>query len=86
MLSAVRSGAVEAEVELQLAGGVLVVAVAHVEAHRLAVGDDVEDHRPQLLELVDVVAPGLRDALGRLARVSGSFIHIISGSIPHRNE
>ena len=56
--------AVEAEVELELAGGVLVVAVAHVEAHPLAVVDHVEQHRTQLLELVDVVAVGLGDALG----------------------
>ncbi len=58
---------VEAEVQLELAGGVLVVAVAHVEAERLAVFDDVEQHRTQLLELVDVVAVGLGDALGHLA-------------------
>ena len=53
-------------------GAVLVVAVAHVEPHRLAVGDDVEDHRPQLLELVDVVAPGLCHALGRVALLNSS--------------
>ena len=82
MLSAVRSGAVEAEVELELAGRVLVVAVAHVEAHRLAVGDDVEEHRTQLLELVDVVAVGLGHALGRAPSSSAGFSHIISGSIP----
>ena len=62
-------GAVEAEVQLELAGRVLVVAVAHVEAERLAVLDHVHQHRTQLLELVDVVAVGLRDALGRLARL-----------------
>ena len=60
--------AVEAEVQLQLAGGVLVVAVAHVEAHLLAVFDNVEQHRTQFLELVDVVAVRLRHAYGRLAR------------------
>ena len=58
---------VEAEVQLELAGRVLVVAVAHVEAERLAVLDDVEQHRAELLELVDVVAVGLGDALGHLA-------------------
>ncbi len=57
-------GAVEAEVQLELAGGVLVVAVAHVEAERLAVFHDVEEHRTQFLELVDVVAVGLGHALG----------------------
>ena len=55
--------AVVAEVELELAGGVLVVAVAHVEAHPLAVIDDVEQHRTQFLELVDVVAVGLGHTL-----------------------
>ena len=84
MLSAVRGGAVEAEVQLELAGRVLVVAVAHVEAERLAVLDDVEQHRTKLLELVDVVAVGLGDALGR-APSSGRLSHIISGSMPSRN-
>ena len=56
--------AVVAEVELELAGRVLVVAVAHVEAHPLPVLDHVEQHRTQFLELVDVVAVGLGDALG----------------------
>ena len=73
MLSAVAHRAVEAEVELELARGVLVVAVAHVEPHRLAVGDDVEDHRAQLLELVDVVAAGLGHALGRSALLVGQL-------------
>ena len=41
-----------------------VVAVAHVEAERLAVFHDVEEHRTQFLELVDVVAVGLGHALG----------------------
>ena len=67
MLSAVLTGPVEAEVQLELAGRVLVVAVAHVEAERLAVLDHVEQHRTELLELVDVVAVGLGDALGRRA-------------------
>jgi hypothetical protein len=66
MLSAVLTGRSKRKFA-ELAGRVLVVAVAHVEPHRLAVGDDVEDHRPQLLELVDVVAPGLGHALGRVA-------------------
>ena len=59
--------AVEAEVQLELAGRVLVVAVAHVEAESLAPVDHVEQHRTELLELVDVVAVGLGDALGQLA-------------------
>ena len=76
---------VEAEVQLELAGGVLVVAVAHVEAERLAVLDDVEQHRTQLLELVDVVAVGLGDALRALVALAACCSHIISGSIPIRN-
>ena len=83
MLSAVSDRPVEAEVELELAGGVLVVAVAHVEAERLPVLDHVEEHRTQLLELVDVVAVGLGDALG-LGPSSGRLSHIISGSMPIR--
>ena len=62
-------GPVEAEVQLELARRVLVVAVAHVEPQRLAVLDHVHQHRTQLLELVDVVAVGLRDALGHLPRL-----------------
>jgi hypothetical protein len=52
--------AVEAEVQLDLAGRVFVVALDHVEAHRLAVLDDLVDDRLELGELVDVVAVGLR--------------------------
>ena len=54
---------VETEVQLELARRVLVVAVAHVEAEPLAPVDHVEQHRTELLELVDVVAVGLGDAL-----------------------
>jgi hypothetical protein len=49
-----------------------VVAVAHVEAERLAVLDHVHEDRAELLELVDVVAVGLRDAL-RLLAVLGAL-------------
>ncbi len=45
------------------------VAVAHVEPHRVAVRDHVEDHGAKLLELVDVVAVRLRHALGRTIAV-----------------
>ncbi|CAB4346686.1 unannotated protein [freshwater metagenome] len=38
------------------------VAVAHVEAHLLAVVDNVEQNRTQFLELMDVVAVRLGDA------------------------
>ena len=55
-------GAVEVEVELDLAGRVLVVALDHVEPERLAVLDHLVDDRLQLAELVDVVAVRLRDA------------------------
>ena len=55
-------GAVEVEVELDLARRVLVVAVDHVEAHLLAVLDHPVDDRLELGKLVDVVAVGLREA------------------------
>ena len=77
--------AVEAEVQLELPGRVLVVAVAHVEAELLAVVDHVEQHRTELLELVDVVAVGLGHALRRLGPPRRGLSHIISGSIPIRN-
>ena len=64
-LSAVALGAVEAEVQLDLARRVLVVALDHVEAERLTVLDDLVDDRLELGELVDVVAVGLRHALDR---------------------
>ena len=67
--------AVEAEVELELAGRVLVIAVAHVEAERLAVLDHVEEHRTKLLELMDVVAVGLGRALGRRAVLGALHPH-----------
>ena len=66
---------VEAEVQLELAGRVLVIAVAHVEAERLPVVDHVEQHRTQLLELVDVVAVGLGDAGRRRAIVAAPQPH-----------
>ena len=64
-LSAVLLGAVEAEVELDLAGRVLVVALDHVEPELLPVLDHLVDDRLELGELVDVVAVGLGDALDR---------------------
>src|SRR5919205_265059 len=54
--------AVEAEVQLDLAGRVLVVALDHVEAELLAVLDHLVDDRLELGELVDVVAVRLRQA------------------------
>ncbi len=56
-------GPVEVEVQFELAGCVLVVALDHVEAHGLAVLDHPVDQRLQLGELVDVVAVGLGHAL-----------------------
>ena len=52
-------GPIEVEVQLELSGGVLVVALDHVEAHRLAVLDHLVDDRLELAELVDVVAERL---------------------------
>ena len=60
-------GAVEVEVQLELARSVLVVALDHVEAERLRVLDHLVDDRLELGELVDVVAVGLREALDRRA-------------------
>ena len=62
-MSAVVLRATEVEVELDLAGGVLVVALDHVEPHRAGVLDDLVDDRLELGELVDVVAVRLRHAL-----------------------
>ncbi len=56
-------GMIEVEVQLELAGRVLVVALDHVEVHRLAVLHDLVDQRLQLGELIDVVAVRLRLAL-----------------------
>ena len=58
-------GPVEPEVELDLAGRVLVVALDHVEPERLPVLDHLVDDRLELGELVDVVAVGLGQALDR---------------------
>ena len=52
----VAQGIVVVEVELELAGGILVIALDHVEAHLAAILDDPHVDRPQTLELVDVVA------------------------------
>ena len=75
MLSAVLTGRSKRKFELELAGRVLVIAVAHVEAERLAVLDHVEEHGTKLLELVDVVAVGLGRALGRRAVLGALHPH-----------
>ena len=56
-------GSVELEVQLELTGGVLMVALDHLESHGLAVLDHLVDDRLQLCELVDVIAVGLGHAL-----------------------
>ena len=56
-------GTVEVEVQLELAGRVLVIALDHVQAHGLAVLHHPVDERLQLGELVDVVAVRLGEAL-----------------------
>ncbi len=56
---------VEGEVELELPGRILVVALDHLESHQSRVLDDPVDDRLQLGELVDVVAVGLRLPLDR---------------------
>ena len=66
-------GPVEVEVQLELAGGVLVVALDHVEAHGLAVLDHLVDEGLELGELVDVVAVGLGHALDGWLAVGVDF-------------
>ena len=62
-------GSIEAEVQLELTGRILVIALNHVEPHRVAVLDHLVNQRLKLRELVDVVAVGLRHALDRRAAV-----------------
>ncbi len=57
-----RSAIVVGEVQLELAGRVLVVALDHVEAHLAAILDDPHVDGPEALELVDVIAVGPRIA------------------------
>ena len=75
-------GPVEVEVELDLAGRVLVVALDHVEPERLPVLDHLVDDRLQLAELVDVVAVRLRDAadVGRAVRLQVQPHHLGLGA------
>ena len=58
---------VEGEIELELAGRILVIALDHVEAHLPAIFDHPHIDRAQALELVDVVAIGIGVAAVRLA-------------------
>ena len=55
------------EIELELAGRILVIALDHVEAHLAAIVDDAEIDRTQALELIDVIAIRIGIAAGRLA-------------------
>ena len=50
---------VEGEIELELTGRILMIALDHVEAHLPAIFDDPHIDGPQALELVDVIAIGL---------------------------
>ncbi len=74
--------AVEVEVQLDLTGSVLVVALDHVQAHRLAVLDHLVDDRLELGELVDVVAVRLRHAcdVGRAVLLQLQPHHLRLGS------
>ena len=75
---------VEGEVELELAGRVLVVALNHVEAHGLGILDHPHEDRPELLELVDVVAVGLGDAaVGLAVRAALEPHHLGLGAVAH---
>ena len=55
------------EIQLELAGRILVVALDHVEAHLPAIVDDAQIDGTQALELVDVIAIGVRVAAVGLA-------------------
>ena len=54
------------EIELELSGRVLVIALDHVEAHLAAIIDHPHVDRPQALELIDVIAIRVGVAAGRL--------------------
>ena len=72
---------VEGEIELELAGRVLVIALDHVEAHLAAIVDHPHVDRPQALELIDVIAIGI--GVAAVGWPSAPFFsHIISGSVP----
>ena len=73
---------VEREVEFQLPRRVLVVALDHVEPHRPRVLDGPQVHRPQALELVDVVAVGVREpAVGLAVRAALEPHHLRLGAV-----
>ena len=72
------------EVELELAGRVLVVALDHVETHGLTVLDHLHEDRPELFELVDVVAVGLgHAAVGAAVRAALEPHHFGLGAVAH---
>jgi len=75
---------VEHEVELQLAGRVLMIALDHVEPHRLGILDHLHEDRPELLELVDVVAVGLgHAAVGAAVSAALEPHHLGLGAVAH---
>ncbi len=77
-------GPVELPVQLELARGVLVIALDHVQAHRPAVLHHLVDQRLELGELVDVVAVRLGLALDRrrAVRVELEPHHLWLGAHP----
>ena len=62
-MSAVFSATSKLKFSSSWPGRVLVIALDHVQAHRVRVLDHLVDDRLELAELVDVVAVGLRHAL-----------------------
>ena len=63
----VSENVVERPVELELARGVLVIALDHVESHGAAIVDHLHVDRSEAFELIDVVAIGLREAISRFS-------------------
>ena len=58
---------IEGPVELKLPGRVLMVTLDHVQSHGVTILDHLHKHRTQRLELIDVVAVGVRETTVRLA-------------------
>src|SRR6476619_7878717 len=58
---------VDGEIELELPGRILMIALDHVEAHLPAIVDDPHIDGPQALELIDMITIRIRIAAVGLA-------------------
>ena len=74
---AVAQHVVKHGVQLQLARCIFMVALDNIEAHGLRVFNDLHVGRPQLFELVDVIAVGLGDAAGGLAILTAVLVYLL---------